>query len=47
MYLSVCFNVCQPRAVAIASALTGGCGLSHKHVKDGCKGTGLGAEHMR
>ena len=24
---------------AIASSLIGGCGLSHKHIEDGCRGT--------
>ena len=28
-----------PRAVTIANSLTGGCGLSHECVVDGCKDT--------
>ena len=30
---------CQPRAMAIASSLMGGCSLGHEHVEDGCKST--------
>ena len=30
---------CRLREVTIASSLMGGCGLSHKGVEDGCKGT--------
>jgi len=35
----VLVSCCWLSAVTIASSLIGGCGLSHKHVEDGCKST--------
>ena len=38
-FIPVWVSVCRLSAVTIASSLMGGCGLSHKHVEDGCKST--------
>ena len=38
-FIPVWASGCQLSAMTIASSLMGGCGLSHEHVKDGCKST--------
>ena len=38
-FIPVWASVCQLSAVTSSSSLMGGCGLSHKHVEDGCKST--------
>jgi len=41
LFYPVYTSSCWLRALTTASLLMGGCGLSHKHVKDGCKSTSL------
>jgi len=38
-FIPVWASSCRLSAVTIASSLTGGCGLSHERVEDGCKST--------
>ena len=38
-FFPVWMSGCFPRAMTIASSLMGGCGLGHKCIEDGCKGT--------
>ena len=38
-FIPVWVSSCWLSAMTIASLLMGGCGLSHKHVEDGCKST--------